>query len=110
VAATKKFVEKTLHMLQPLDVTARPMCGEYGLYVKGKSIGFICDDTPLIKITEAGRQHVGRIALGAPHPAFKISRAIVNDHEWLTRLVELTGEALPAPTKSGVNTAPGAKA
>ncbi len=97
-------------MLQPLDVTARPMCGEYGLYVKGKSIGFICDDTPLIKITEAGRQHAGRIALGAPHPAFKISRAIVNDHEWLTRLVELTGEALPAPTKSGVNTAPGAKA
>lgn len=103
MATEKEFVEKTLAKLQPLDVSARPMFGEYGLYFKGKFFGLICDDTLFIKVTKAGNEIAGRIPTSSPYPgakpAFKISVAKSNDRDWLMHLVETTADALPAPRK-----------
>jgi TfoX/Sxy family transcriptional regulator of competence genes len=102
MATKKTFVEETLKRLSPLDVTARPMFGEYGLYFKGKFFGLICDDTLFIKVTEVGSAFAGRINKASPYPgaklAFKISNQKANDRQWLTNLVEVTADALP-PTK-----------
>ena len=103
MATKKDFVPKILEKLEPLDVTAKPMFGEYGLYYKGKMFGLLCDDTFFIRVTEAGSKFAGRIGKGFPYPgakpAFKISNAKSNDHAWLMQLVELTAEELPLPKK-----------
>ncbi|HEV3267985.1 MAG TPA: TfoX/Sxy family protein [Acidimicrobiales bacterium] len=103
MASDKRFVERTLEKLLPLDVSAKPMFGEYGVYFKGKLFGLICNDTLFIKTTDAGSDVAGRISKAPPYPgakpAFKISPARLNDHEWLSRLVEVTTNELPNPKK-----------
>ena len=101
MATRKEFIEKLLERLQPLDVTAKPMFGEYGLYYKDKNFAVVCDDTLFIKVTEPGAQLAGRIATGSPYPgakpALRISKAKLDDHAWLLELIDVTSDALPAP-------------
>ena len=103
MASDPKFVEKTLERLLPLDVDARKMFGEYGLFYKGKMFGLICDNTFFIRSTEAGAEIAGRIGKGFPYPgakpAFKISNKKANDAKWLKRLVEVTSDEIPAPKR-----------
>jgi TfoX/Sxy family transcriptional regulator of competence genes len=103
VASDKAFVQKVLHKLEPLQVDARPMFGEFGLYYKGKMFGLICDDTFFIRPTESCTELAGRIGKGFPYPGakpcYRISSTKLNDHDWLIELVELTAEELPLPKK-----------
>ena len=82
-------------------VDARPMFGEFGLFYKGKVVGLICDNTFFIRVTKSGPEIAGRFAKGFPYPgakpAFKITPAKMNDFEWLSELIEVTAEELPAP-------------
>ena len=108
MATKKEFVQTILERLEPLDVTAKPMFGEYGLYYKGKMFGLICDDTFFVRVTESGSEIAGRIGKGFPYPgakpAFKISGAKANDHPWLMQLVESTANELPLPKKKKKST------
>ncbi len=101
MATSKDFVSLVLTRLEPLDVTARPMFGEYGLYFRGKIFGGLHDDTLFIKVTEPGVKLAGKIATASPYPgakpAFKISPAKLKDRDWLLTLIEATVEALPEP-------------
>jgi TfoX/Sxy family transcriptional regulator of competence genes len=101
MATSKAFVAKVLSALDELDVTARPMFGEYGLYHQGKIVGGLHDDTLFIKMTDAGLEHAGRITTASPYPgakpAFKISPTKLRDRVWLTTLVEITTDSLPTP-------------
>ena len=42
-------------------VSAKPMFGEYGVYVDGKMIGSVCDDQLFVKPTASGRAHANRL-------------------------------------------------
>ena len=101
MSTEKVFVEKLLEKLQPLDVIAKPMFGEYGLYFKGKNFALVCDNTLFVKVTESGAQLAPRITKGSPYPgakpAFRISKARMGDHSWLLQLIEVTCDALPLP-------------
>jgi TfoX/Sxy family transcriptional regulator of competence genes len=101
MATQKAFVEKLLEKMHPLDVVAKPMFGEYGLYFKGKNFGLVCDDTLFIKVTDPGTELARRIAKGSPYPgakpAFRISKAKLDDRPWLLQLVEVTSDALALP-------------
>jgi TfoX/Sxy family transcriptional regulator of competence genes len=101
MATDKQFIERLLEKLLPLDVVAKPMFGEYGLYFKGKNFALVCDNTLFIKVTEPGTQLAGRVAKGSPYPgakpAFRITNAKVADHSWILELIEVTSDALPLP-------------
>jgi TfoX/Sxy family transcriptional regulator of competence genes len=103
VATDKKFIEGVLEKLQPLDVTAKSMFGEYGLYFQGKNFALVCDNTLFVKITPAGSEIAGRVGQGSPYPgakpAYRISSAKMNDREWIISLVKATSDALPLPKK-----------
>lgn len=103
MATSKDFVEKTLEKLLPLDVVAKPMFGEYGLYHQGKMFGLLCDNALFVKVTDAGSELASRTPKAPPYPnakaAFKISPAKMNDREWLTKLVEVTTDESPFPKK-----------
>jgi TfoX/Sxy family transcriptional regulator of competence genes len=101
VATDKAFIERLLEKMSPLDVVAKPMFGEYGLYFKGKNFAIVGDNTLFIKVTEPGTQLAGRITKVSPYPgakpAFRITKAKVDDRSWLLELIEVTSDALPLP-------------
>ena len=103
MATDKKFIETLLEKLQPLEITAKPMFGEYGLYYNGKNFALVCDNTLFVKITDAGARVAGRVGQGSPYdgakPAYRISPAKLNDRDWIISLVTTTSEALPLPKK-----------
>jgi TfoX/Sxy family transcriptional regulator of competence genes len=103
MATEKTFVETVLEKMQPLEVTAKPMFGEYGLYYQGKNFALVCDNTLFVKITPAGAGLAGRIGQASPYegakPAYRISSAKLNDRDWIVALVRATSDALPRPKK-----------
>ena len=101
MATTRATVDKVLDEMLPLDVSAKSMFGEYGLYHRGKNFALICNDTLFVKVTGPGEKLAGRVATAPPYPgakpAFKISLAKRRDHNWLIPLIEVTCAALPKP-------------
>ncbi len=81
-------------------VRARAMFGEYALYLDGKVVGLVCDDTLFVKPTEAGRALLGTPTEAPPYegakPHFCI-RELLDDREGLQALLLATAAALPAP-------------
>ncbi|MGL6076577.1 MAG: TfoX/Sxy family protein [Fimbriiglobus sp.] len=82
------------------EVTARKMFGEYCLYVSGKPVALICDDTLYVKFTEDGRELVPDVLLGNPYPGAKVHLAFPPE-SWptapLTELLRTTHDMLPTP-------------
>ena len=82
-------------------VTAKPMFGEYGVYVDGKLIGSICDNQLFVRPTVSGRDHAEPVSNAAPYPGAKPQMLIAADRwdgaEWLGELLRVTAAELPAP-------------
>ena len=95
------FVEFVIDQIEPdLDMTHKKMFGEYGLYSRGKIVAVICDDQLFVKPTDAGREYIGEPEMAPPYPGaaprFLITDRL-EDGEWLSELLRVTWEALPAP-------------
>lgn len=101
MASDRAFIDKVVEDFLPLEVRAKAMFGEYGLYHQGKMFGVVCDNTLFIKETVPGAALASRIAKASPHPgakpAFKVSAAKLGDRDWLIALVRATSDALPTP-------------
>lgn len=85
-------------------VTSRRMFGEYALYLEGKVVAFVCDDTLFLKPTEPGDARLlaeGKFDAAPAYPGSKLYRRITadlwEDREWLAGLLQLTAGALPEP-------------
>ena len=82
-------------------VSARPMFGEYGVYVDGRMVGAICDDRLYVKPTPSGRRHAEPAPDAPPYPGAKPHLLIEadrwDDAEWLGDLLRMTAAELPAP-------------
>jgi TfoX/Sxy family transcriptional regulator of competence genes len=82
-------------------VSARPMFGEYGVYVDGKMIGSVCDDQLFVKPTPSGRAHAEPVSGAPPYPGAKPQMLIEADRwedaEWLGELLCVTAAELPTP-------------
>lgn len=82
-------------------VSAKPMFGEYGVYVDGKMLGSVCDDQLFVKPTASGRVHAEPVSDAPPYPGAKPKMLIVADRwdyaEWLGELLRVTAAELPAP-------------
>lgn len=82
-------------------MTAKQMFGEYGLYCDGKVMAFVCEDQLFIKPTEAGRAYLGGVTEAPAYQGSKMYFLIGGDRwddaDWLSGLVKVTVDALPAP-------------
>jgi TfoX/Sxy family transcriptional regulator of competence genes len=90
-------------------VTARKMFGEYALYVDGKVVALVCDDTLFVKPTPMGAAVLGAVDLRPPYPGAKPHFCIteeLDDRELLQRVLLLTAEAMPTPKAKGKAKAP----
>ena len=81
-------------------VTSRKMFGEYGLYSRGTFFGVVCDNRLFVKPTQGGRAYIGDVVEAPPYPGARPSFLIedrLEDGEWLSELVRITVQELPAP-------------
>ena len=81
-------------------ISARKMFGEFALYVDGRVVALVCDDTLFVKPTAPGKTLLGRTDDQPPYPGatshFCITEQL-DDRDLLGRLLLATAEALPVP-------------
>jgi TfoX/Sxy family transcriptional regulator of competence genes len=75
------------------------MFGEYALYLRGKVVALVCDDTLFVKPTAEGRAAEPGLGEGAPYPRAK-PHLLVPGEMWdegdrLAHLLRVTEAALP---------------
>lgn len=81
------------------DIVTKKMFGEYGIYCDEKIFGLICDDKFYVKPTQAGRKLLREVVLCPPYEGAKDYFLVedVDDHAYISSLVQATCQALPAP-------------
>ena len=101
MASEKAFITYITDQLQGSgEVLAKPMFGEYGLYLDGKLFALVCDNKLFIKPTAGGREYIGEVTEASPYPGAKPSFLIedqIEDRDWLCKLVQITVAELPEP-------------
>lgn len=101
MASTKEYLDFILEQLSGIDVSYRPMMGEYILYFKGKVFGGIYDDRFLIKPTKTAKEMMPDAPLELPYNGAKSMLMVENpeDREFLSKLLNAVYEELPTPKK-----------
>ena len=101
MATSKETVAFLLEQLAPLDVRARAMFGEYGLYCDDKVVGFICDELLFVKPSTGDADFGSQTVPAPPYPGAKdywlLSGEQVGNVEWLQAFIQATADALPKP-------------
>lgn len=84
-------------------IVAKKMFGEYGVYCGEKFVGVICNDTLFLKPTSEGISYSGDLEQSPPYkgakPSLVIPQSGLDNAEWLSELVAITANALPASKK-----------
>lgn len=98
-----EFVDHILSQLQGLDVRARKMFGEYGLYCDEKVVAFICDDMLFVKILPENEQYSKNIPKAPAYPGSKDYYSVSYDklvnQDWLRKFIQATAQGVPAKKK-----------
>lgn len=85
-------------------VSAKKMFGEYGVYLDGKMVALICDDTLFVKPSKGGMAYLQTPAEALPYPGakpcFQISGDLCEHRNWLSQLIQITALELPVPKKT----------
>ena len=82
-------------------VSVRRMFGEFGVYLDGKFVGAICDDTLFLKNTPGGRAAYPEGELAPPHPQanpYLVVAPLLDDPERLCMVARAVWDDLPMPT------------
>ncbi|KIM10091.1 MAG: competence protein TfoX [Sulfuricurvum sp. PC08-66] len=101
MASDSSFIHYVIDQIQGAgNVRYRAMFGGYAIYCDEKVVA-LADDTQLfVKPTEAGKVFIGEVVEARAYPEAKPSYLIekgLDDSEWLSTLVRITADALPAP-------------
>ncbi|MBC7477974.1 MAG: TfoX/Sxy family protein [Pseudorhodobacter sp.] len=83
-----------------LNLTAKRMFGEYGLYLDGIVVAFICDDTLFIKPTPAALALLPEAEMGAAYPGSKnyiVACEILDDPDLCARALRAVAADAPPP-------------
>jgi TfoX/Sxy family transcriptional regulator of competence genes len=70
------------------------------VYLDGKVVALVCDNTLFVKPTDGGRQFAGAVDEAPAYPGGKPWFMIgdgLEDTEWLAGLVRITANELPEP-------------
>ena len=99
MASSKDYLEYVLGQLSGLDITYRPMMGEYVLYCSGKVFGGVYDDRLLIKPTKSAVEALGEPTEIPYEGAKPMLMPDPDDRDTLCSVIESMLYELPAPKK-----------
>ena len=100
MASSKEYLDFVLGQLSELvEITYRPMMGEFIIYYRGRIVGGIYDDRLLVKPTEAAISYLPTASYETPYEGAKEMLLVdeVDNRELLTGLFNAMYEELPAP-------------
>lgn len=82
------------------DVTVRPMMGEYLLYLNGKYVAVICDNTVFVKSNPLNADSVANLATRPPYQGAKPCYVVpTDDVDFLRMIIYQTYLGAPEPKK-----------
>jgi len=88
-----------------VELKARKMFGEYGLYLGDRMVAMVCDDTLFVKDLPLCREHLGDLPTRPPYPGAKPHLVIppqVQERDGLVAdLFRSLARTLPAPRPRG---------
>jgi len=97
----KEIIEDILNKLAPLQVRARAMFGEYGIYCDEKIVALVCADTFFLKPTAAADSTTVDLEPCPPYPGAKdyliLDDRFMRDPAQFKSLIQATANALPPP-------------
>jgi hypothetical protein len=112
MSTRQSMVDAVLRALEPANVRARPMFGEYGIYCDDRLVGLVCDDIFYLKTSSVEDDRLSACERASPYPGAKDCYVIaingdgsdVNDDssggdDWLVDVVQATAVALPPAKK-----------
>ena len=101
MSSDENFVKFIVDQIEAAgSIHYRKMFGEYAIYCDGKVVALICDDKLFVKPTESGRSFIEDLVEAPPYAGAKLSFLIEDkfeDKEWISELIRITAEELPAP-------------
>jgi len=89
-----------LDTLAPLPLSSRKMFGEYALYLDGKTVAFVCDDTLFIKPTPGANALLPDAERGPAYPGSKdyiIGSETLDDPDLCSRALRAVAADTPPP-------------
>ena len=89
-----------LDTLSALPLTSRKMFGEYALYLDGKTVAFVCDDTLFIKPTAGALALLPEAKHGPAYPGSKdyiIGSEVLDDPDLCIRVLRQVERDSPPP-------------
>ena len=99
MSTPRALVDELLASLPSLELTARAMFGEYGLYLDGRMAALVCDSTLFVKPSAADAPPLEQ---APPYPGAKPALVVPHaewDADWLPPFLTATAAALPLPKK-----------
>ncbi|MCX7287744.1 MAG: TfoX/Sxy family protein [Rhodobacterales bacterium] len=93
-------VDHLLDILGPLPLTARKMFGEYALYLDGKVVALVCDDTLFIKPTQGALALLPDAERALAYPGSKdhiVGSEVLDDPDLCARVLRIVAHETPAP-------------
>ena len=100
MASSKEYLQFILEQLSDLEeINYRAMMGEYILYYRGKIIGGIYDDRPLVKPVKSAISYMPAAVYELPYDGAKEMLLVedVDSKEFLSGLFNAMYDELPAP-------------
>ena len=103
MASTQDYIEYVIDQIGISSASYKKMFGEYALYIRGKVVGFVCDNTLFIKILPENELRGDSLERGPAYPGSKdyfiVDEHHLEDRTWLQEFVEITAEAVPEKKK-----------
>ena len=102
MATDKDFLDYVAEQAQlGSALSFRKMFGEYGVYLDGKVIAFICGNSLFVKPTKATDSITRALPKRPPYPPAKpypVADELLDDSDALKSLLLQTAQDLPSPT------------
>lgn len=100
MATDLSYIEFVLEQLQGEDATYKKMFGEYMVYVEGKPIFTVCDNTVFVKEVKELEELMQGADVGFPYEGAKEHYILdIENAELTEKVVAVLKEVIPVPKK-----------
>lgn len=100
MATEFSYIQFILEQLHGEDATYKKMFGEYMVYVDGKPIFTVCDNTVFVKQVDGLKELMPQADTGYPYKGAKEHYILdIEDGELVRKVVDILKEVIPVPKK-----------
>lgn len=100
MATSAATIAHILDILSALPLSSRKMFGEYALYLDGRTVAFVCDDTLFIKPTSGALSLMPQTERAPAYPgskAYIVGSEALDDPEFCARVLVQVASDTPLP-------------